>query len=350
MTRSTFAALDGALAQPVTTQLRSAMSKVLPGDELAFDMPLTQLGRWRIGGAADIVATPRSVGSLAAILSIIAEFGVPHVVVGDGSNLLYDDDGFRGVVVRVGRAFSSFGIDDAGIVFAEAGLWVPQFVRRVIGAGFAGATHAIGIPGTLGGLVTMNGGSQRRGIGENVVSVDVVDRDGTRRRIDADALGYSYRSSALQTGGAIVVSARFRFPPGDRHALRREAIAILASRRAKFPRVRANCGSVFVSDPKLYSLIGPPGLAIERAGLKGHTIGDAQISDDHANFIVNNGSARSADVLSLIALARQRVHDLTGIAMDAEVRHLAPDGTMRPAHEVAEGIRLSDIHGQETRP
>ncbi|PAX06350.1 UDP-N-acetylenolpyruvoylglucosamine reductase [Sphingomonas lenta] len=342
--------LDVPARRPTAGSALTRLHQVLAADELSRDVALAGLGRWRIGGPADLVVTPRSTESLAAALRVIAETGVPHVVIGDGSNLLFDDEGFRGVVVRVGRAFGGFAAKPDGHVEAGAGLWVPSFVRQVIEAGLAGATHAIGIPGTLGGLVTMNGGSQRRGIGENVLSVDVVKRDGTRRRIDRTELRYSYRASALQDAGAIVVAARFRFEPGDRHALRREAIGILAARRAKFPRVRANCGSVFVSDPKLYSLIGPPGLAIERAGLKGFAIGDAQISPDHANFIVNNGQARSADVLALIGLARERVRALTGIAMDAEVRHLAPDGVMRPAHEVAAVPRFIQPPGQEHRP
>lgn len=315
-----------------------ALRAVLPPHALTFDLPLATLGRWRIGGPADMVASPGGIETLRALMAIITKTGVPHVVVGDGSNLLYDDAGFRGVVVRIGRAFGGFAVGEDGVVNAGAGSWVPCFVRQVINAGLAGATHAIGIPGTLGGLLTMNGGSQRRGIGENVLSVDVLERDGTLVRIEQADLDYGYRRSALQTRGAIVVSARFHFDPADRYALRQEAISILAARRAKFPRVRANCGSVFVSDPALYSLIGPPGMAIEKAGLKGASIGGAQFSPDHANFIVNNGGARSQDVLELIALARLRVQALTGIAMDAEVRHLAPDGTMRPAHEVAHDL------------
>lgn len=308
-------------------------ARLEPG-EVAAGVPLSTLGRWRIGGPADVVVTPRTVEALGRALATVAELGMPHVVIGDGSNLLFDDEGFRGVVIRVGRALGGFRAGPDGAVDAGAGLWVPSFVRQVIEAGLTGATHAIGIPGTLGGLVTMNGGSQRRGIGENVVHVDVVDHGGALHRLDYAALGYSYRSSRLQRGDLIVVSARFRFEPGDRRALRREAIGILAARRAKFPRIRANCGSVFVSDPKLYDLIGPPGAAIERVGLKGEAIGGAQISPEHANFIVNNGGARACDVLALIALARRRVAELSGVEMDAEVRHLAPDGTMRPAHEV----------------
>ncbi|MEG3166388.1 UDP-N-acetylmuramate dehydrogenase [Sphingomonas sp. PB2P19] len=297
-------------------------------------MPLTTLGRWRIGGPADLVITPKNAAELTTTLANVARAGLPHVVIGDGSNLLFDDAGFRGVIIRIGRDFAHLTMGEDGIVTAGAGLWVPSFVRKIMAHGMAGATHAIGIPGTLGGLVTMNGGSQRRGIGEHVVSVDVVDVDGKQRRMMPIELNFAYRTSSLQANGAIVVSARFHFAAGDPAALRREALGILASRRAKFPKIRANCGSVFVSDPSLYDLVGPPGAAIERVGLKGFAIGDAQISPDHANFIVNNGRARSADVLALIGLARRRVYDLTGIAMNAEVRHLASDGTLRPAHEV----------------
>ena len=168
------------------------------------------------------------------------------------------------------------------------------------------------------------------------VHVDAIDHQGRMHRLTQEQLDYRYRASRLQRGDLIVVSAQLRFTPGDAHAMRREALSILAARRAKFPRVRANCGSVFVSDPALYAQIGPPGLAIERAGLKGVAAGGAQISPDHANFIVNNGGARAEDVLQLIRLARRSVANLSGIAMDAEVRHLAPDGVMRPAHEVAE--------------
>lgn len=304
--------------------------------EMRRGVSLASLGRWRIGGTADLVVEPATRGSLAATLRAITMSGIPHVVIGDGSNLLFDDAGFRGVVVRIGRAFGDVALLGNGVVRAGAGAWVPSLVRRAITAGLGGIVHAIGIPGTLGGLCVMNGGSQRKGIGEHIEQVEVMDYAGAIRCLDQHELGFAYRHSRLQDGRAIVVSATLRLVPGDRAALRREAITILASRRAKFPRVRANCGSVFVSDPKLYALIGPPGRAIEHAGLKGLRVGDAQISPDHANFIVNTGSARSADVLALIGAARETVRNLTGISMDAEVRHVAPDGLIRAAHEVSD--------------
>lgn len=302
--------------------------------ELRFDVPLSGLSRWRIGGPADVVVSPVTRDQLAITLRAVRALGLANIVIGDGSNLLFDDEGFRGVVIRVGRAFSDLEIAPGGRVTAGAGLWVPSFVRRVISAGLGGVVHAVGIPGTLGGLCVMNGGSQRKGIGEHVVEVEAIDRDGHVHRLSHAELGFAYRQSSLQTGELVVIGATLQLEPGDAAALRREAIEILASRRAKFPKVRANCGSVFVSDPKLYDLIGPPGLAIEKAGLKGLRSGDAQISPEHANFIVNNGAARSADVLKLIHSARDKVEALSGVAMDAEVRHVSPIGVMRPAHEV----------------
>lgn len=310
------------------------LSDRLAPAELAFDVPLAGLGRWRIGGRARVVATPGSREALAETLRTIAQTGAAHVIIGDGSNLLFDDAGFDGVVVRVGRALGECSISADGRVDAGAGIWVPRLTRLTVNAGLSGIIHTIGIPGTLGGLVVMNGGSQRKGIGDHVVHVDVMDYEGRTHRLERADLHFAYRTSALQQGGLVVTDVRLQLEPGDRDALRREAISIMASRRAKFPKVRANCGSVFVSDPKLYQLIGPPGEAIEKLGLKGKSVNDAQISPDHANFIVNNGHAQSADVLTLIHDIRQRVADASGIWMEAEVRHVSPDGVIRSAHEV----------------
>lgn len=319
-------------------RLLTTITDGLSVSEFQFGAPLSALSRWRIGGAADLVVAPASRDALARTLRAVASIDVPHVIIGDGSNLLFDDAGFRGVVVRVGRGLGGLAFGRDGEVTVGAGHWVPFFVRATIEHGLSGAVHAIGIPGTLGGLVAMNGGSQRKGIGEHLVAAEVMDFDGRVRWLGHAELDFAYRHSRLQDSGLVLLSARFRFEPGDAGALRREAIDILKSRRAKFPKIRANCGSVFVSDPRLYSLIGPPGLAIEKAGLKGLAAGDAQISPEHANFIVNNGQARSSDVLALIAAARRKVFDLTGVAMVAEVRHLSPVGQLRPAHEVAEQL------------
>lgn len=295
---------------------------------------LRDLSRWRIGGPADLLLTPRTVSELSDVMKFVKATDLRHAVIGDGSNILFDDRGFRGVVVRIGSAFSHFEKHQGGQITAGAGLWVPDFVRRVIRSGLAGCVHAIGIPGRLGGLIVMNGGSQRKGIGDQLVDVTFVRLSGEIAKVGRSECAFGYRTSRMQESGDIVVEARFSYDQGEVGALRREALGILMERNQKFPRKLSNCGSVFLSNPEMYAEIGPPGRAIEEAGLKGARQNDAEISSHHANFIVNKGKASSDDILSLISLARRKVADRTGYLMDCEVRYLEPEGSFRMAHQV----------------
>jgi UDP-N-acetylmuramate dehydrogenase len=303
------------------------------------DVPLASLARWRIGGPADLLVRPADTAGVARAVAVARDHDLPLFVMGDGSNMLFDDRGFRGLVVMIGPALGGFAV--AGTrVQAGAGLWVPDLARRLARAGLAGLEHVVGIPGRLGGLVVMNGGSQRKGIGTHVHAVTVVRPDGTVARRTQAALGYSYRHSALQGSGEIVTGVELELAPGDRGAIRREMVAILAARRAKFPKNLPNCGSTFLSDPAMYDRVGPPGKAIEAAGLKGLAIGGAQISPLHANFIVNRGGATAQEVLALVALIRETVRARTGFAMDCEVRHLTETGEEAPLHVFTDAGRF----------
>ncbi len=304
------------------------------------------LSRWRIGGCASGLVEPATAAETRLVLAALAEASLPVLVVGDGSNLLFDDAGFDGVIVRIGPALSGFR-REGRCVWAEAGIWVPRFVRELGRHGLSGLEHAIGIPGTLGGLIYMNGGSQRKGIGTNIVSVRGCDLRGNPFERSQAQCAFHYRGSSLQTDGLIVLEADLSFTKADPGAIRRDMIATLSERRRKFPKNLPNCGSVFLSDPAMYSIVGPPGAAIERAGLKGTRLGGAEISPIHANFIVNLGQATSNDVLGLVHLARTRVHDETGFWMDCEVRHVAPDGSIRPAHEAAAEAITTEAHAIE---
>ncbi|WP_337245969.1 UDP-N-acetylmuramate dehydrogenase [Luteimonas sp. gir] len=304
------------------------------GGHVATDVPLAPLSRWRIGGLARIYVEPSSAEEAAAVMAIMHGRPEPLFLMGDSSNTLFDSAGFDGVVVRIGRRMANMRLEGAQ-AWAQAGIWVPRFARRIGCSGLTGIEHTIGIPGTLGGLILMNGGSQRKGIGLNVVSVRCADSEGRLFELTHSECGFAYRSSTLQGQRTAILEARLEFERGDSAAIRREMLGILRSRRLKFPQKLPNCGSTFLSDPKMYSSVGPPGQALESAGLKGLRRGDAQISPMHANFIVNHGNASSSDVLWLIAHARNLVEQRTGYAMDCEVRHLAPDGALRPAHEPA---------------
>jgi UDP-N-acetylmuramate dehydrogenase len=324
------------------SQIVPALTRAVSG-AITFDADLSELSRWRIGGPALVMVEPHNGREAAAVMKIMAGRPEPLFIMGDASNVLFDSAGLNGVVLRIGHRMSRMQIEGTR-AWAEAGIWVPLFARRVGCAGLTGIEHIIGIPGTLGGLVLMNGGSQRKGIGLNVVDVLVADEMGEVRTLTREQFGFAYRTSSLQYNRAVIVEANFEFQLAPARQVRRQMIDIMVERRSKFPKNLPNCGSTFLSDPAMYATVGPPGRAIEQAGLKGLRLGGAQISPLHGNFIVNNGGATSDDVLGLIALIRQTVHERTGHFMDCEVRHVRPDGEVRAAHVSADEIMAAG-HG-----
>lgn len=301
-------------------------------DEVSYLVPLNELSYWKIGGLAQCVITPRSLKSLQEALAITSFYKrIPRLVIGDCSNLLFDDRGFDGVLIKIGNGLSNVSFTE-NQVYCEAGAWVPEVAYHSYRRGLGGIEHVCGIPGRIGGLVYMNGGSQRRGILENVESVIVMSLEGKIQKIPANEIFHSYRVSPFQGKPLVIAAVTLNLEPKNRAVVRNEMRKILSSRRKKFPRKLPNCGSVFLSNPAMYDVVGPPGYAIENAGLKGVKRGNAQLSPLHANFIVNLGGASSNDVLYLIALARKTVKQQTGFDMDCEVRYVSPSGEIVPAH------------------
>lgn len=303
----------------------------------SFNAPLAEHNSWQIGGPADLLIEPDSPHQVATVVRFARQHKIPLVVIGQGTNLLFDDAGVRGIVLKVGAQMSAIAIDGQRIL-AEGGAWVPQLARLSMRAGLSGLEHCIGIPGTVGGLVIMNGGSQRKGIGENIKKVWVVTADGEEQILSQAECAFSYRKSALQGTGAVVVKAELECPTGNIRDIRREMVCDLRERRQKFPRKQPNCGSVFLSTSEMHASVGPPGKIIEEAGLKGTRIGAAEISRQHANFIVNLGGASSADVLALIRSVREKIRSSIGFDLDCEVRYVSPDGQISPAHKQAERL------------
>lgn len=296
-----------------------------------FDESLAAHNSWQIGGHADLLVEPVTVGHVATVVAFARSHGLPLLVIGQGTNLLFDDNGLRGVVLKLGQNFSRIGVEGNRLT-AEAGAWVPGLARRAMQAGLAGLEHTIGIPGTLGGLVLMNGGSQRKGIGENVRRVWVIDRNGQQQELSREECRFSYRHSALQGTDAVVVRAELECTRSEPKRIRRAMLEDLRERRRKFPRKQPNCGSVFLSTSEMHASVGPPGRIIEEAGLKGTRIGQAEVSPQHANFIVNRGGATSKDVLNLIAHIRKVVYDRIGFDLCCEVRYVDSGGQIMAAH------------------
>lgn len=298
------------------------------------DVSLRDISRWRIGGRADVLISPRSINELSEMRAWIQERELQSLVIGATSNLLFSDAGLRAIAIQIGRELSSTSIEERAVI-AGPGVWVPGLARTVMLAGLTGIEHTCGIPGTLGGLVCMNGGSQRKGIGDHVSWVRSVDAAGTqilRQRADC---GFAYRTSAFQLNNEVICEVGLTLEvTASQNAQRREMLEILGDRRRKFPNKMPNCGSVFVSNPAMYADYGPPGRVIENAGLKGLRMGDAQVSPLHANFIINLGNATAKDTLALIRHVRNKAYEATGYLMESEVRFVSPDGSILPTHNV----------------
>ncbi|WP_321392059.1 UDP-N-acetylmuramate dehydrogenase [uncultured Desulfuromusa sp.] len=323
----------------MNNQLQKKLEKLASQDvgQVAFSELLSQHNSWKIGGAADLFIEPDNFKQIATVLRFVSVNQIPLVVIGQGTNLLFDDAGVRGVVLKIGEKMADIQIS-ANTIVAGGGAWVPQLTRMAMQAGLSGLEHCIGIPGTVGGLVMMNGGSQRKGIGENVVTVTVVNNAGITQQLSQSECDFSYRHSALQGSGCIVTRVELNCPAGDVKKIRRDMLADLRNRRHKFPRKQPNCGSVFLSTTAMHSTVGPPGKVIEDAGLKGLRVGNAEISQQHANFIVNLGGASSKDILILIKHVRQKVREHIGFELDCEVRYVQPDGILVPAHIQADKL------------
>lgn len=311
--------------------LISELSRLCPGG-VRRDVSLARFSNWKIGGRAAVMVEPESIEELSALRAFINREGLSSVVIGESTNLLFSDNGLNAICIRIGSRMSALTVVGCNVT-AEAGIWVPCLARRIMQAGLTGAEHTCGIPGTLGGLVCMNGGSQRKGIGRSVVSVMAITPDGEKVTFNREDCGFGYRQSIFQGNGAVIAAVDLRFARSlDRGAVRREMLAIMRERSCKLPRKLPNCGSVFKSNTELYSEIGPPGTVIQRLGLMGYRIGDAQVSTHHANIFINRGEAQATDMLRLIEKVGDSVLASTGCRMESEIQFVTPAGDIRPAY------------------
>lgn len=312
----------------MTMNHRLALKKLIENCGLTAyqNEPLSRHSTWRIGGPADLFVAPSSWQQVGLLLRHTHACNIPTIIIGKGSNLLFDDAGFRGIVIKISRKLARLSISGMS-VRAESGIATPRLARAVGLAGLSGLEHIVGIPGTLGGLVVMNGGSQRKTIGEVIVEVKVMDLCGEVHTVGHDECELSYRHSKFQNADSVLTEVTMELSAGRRDEIITEMLQILRQRRRKFPLTMPNSGSVFKCTKELYETIGSPGAVIEKLGLKGLRVGEAAISERHANFIVNLGAARSADVLQLIHCIRDRVYRATGVWMQCEAQYVSVESS-----------------------
>jgi UDP-N-acetylmuramate dehydrogenase len=296
-----------AIPPAVLSRLEGPGVSVLVGEELALATTL------RVGGAAGALVTVDDESALQRVVEAVREGGLELVVLGRGSNMLFSDEGWPGVVLRLGPGLR--GIDIEGtIVRVGAAEPMPAVALRTAQAGLAGFAWGAAVPGSMGGGVRMNAGAHGADMADSLVSARVLDaRTGKVGEWGLERLALSYRSSALGTD-SIVLSATLELEPGDSATILAEIDAIREWRRTHQPLHLPSCGSVFTNPPGASA-----GELIERVGLKGKRIGGAEVSDLHANFIVTRPGASAADVEALIELVAERVRSELGVELRAEV-------------------------------
>ena len=299
-----------------------ALALGLAEDEVEFhrSRSLARLTSWRIGGPGDLFVAPNDRRSLSAALGRASATGVPVTFIGGGTNLLVSDKGVRGLVIKLGEGFDYIRWADEGgekaTVEVGAATKLARLVRETVDAGYGGLEFAAGIPGLVGGGTLMNAGAFGGELGEAIQSIEVADGEGQVSRIGTTELQFSYRKLALQAD-RVLISVGFVLLRSSTSRLRNTVEVVQKKRIKKQPVGHPNAGSVFRNPPGEYA-----GRLIERAGLKGTQVGEARISDEHANFIVNLGDARADDVRRLMQLVQDSVWERSGVWLEPEVRML----------------------------
>lgn len=290
------------------------------------EAPLAPFTTFRVGGPAECLVEVRDSGELETAWRMAAELGVAAVVLGGGSNVLVSDAGVRGVVIRA-RGGTSAREGESG-VRADAGVSLNGLIRWTIGRGLAGLEVFAGTPGSVGGAVCGNAHYGGRAIGESVESVRLIAAGGETVDVSTAAMEFAYGRSRVQRTGEVVLSVLFALTAGaDTAGLRETARQSLAHRQRTQPLGRPSAGCVFrnpdpVADQVPKGIPASAGALIDRAGLKGQSIGGARVSMTHANFIVNEGGATASDVRRLVERCRAEVRDRFGVTLREEIRWL----------------------------
>jgi len=278
---------------------------------IALNESLAKYTSMKVGGPADYYVEPANKEDAVAIVMYFQRNGFPFMMLGRGSNMLISDEGYRGAAINLGESLANVTLS-GDLVIAEAGAKMTKFVDFCVQYEFAGVEMLAGIPGTIGGAVVMNAGAHGGEISNHLVDVEVL-RGQEVQRVKKEHAVFTYRHSGF--GNDVVLSASFKLPKGNKDELMKRRSEYLHQRNLTQPTNMPNSGSMFKNPPGNYAA-----KLIEQAGLKGKRVGDAQISEKHANFIINHGNAKASDVMTLIDLAQRTVYQNAGLQLELEVK------------------------------
>ena len=288
------------------------------------DAPMARYTTLHLGGPADLLAMPETPQQVQLLLKSAHELDVPVVIIGNGSNLLVKDGGVRGLVIRLCRCMQNIEVQ-GNTIRAQAGAMMSTLSNAAAEAGLAGLTFASGIPGTVGGGVYMNAGAYGGEMAQVVSLVEGFDMTGEAFRYTGEEMDFAHRHTRLMEEDKLITHVTFRLQPGKKEDLLAEMADFNARRADKQPLTKFSAGSTFKRPPN-----GFASAMVDQCGLKGFSIGGAQVSEKHAGFCINNGGT-AADFLALMAHVQQVVHDKFDTWLEPEVRILGEDA---PAKDI----------------
>lgn len=294
------------------------LSEAAGADHILKDEPMSAHTTFRIGGPADYFVVPEDAASLGRGVALCRAEGVDYFITGNGSNLLVGDGGYRGVVFHICHTMDDVAYEEKGtelLVEAGAGVMLSSLARQVSSKGYTGFEYATGIPGTLGGGVTMNAGAYGGEISDNLLWAELMDETGAVLRLERERLKLSYRHSVMMEQSLVVLRAGFSFTKGDAMAITEKVAELSRSRKEKQPLEYPSAGSTFKRPEGYFA-----GKLIQDCGLKGFRVGDAMVSEKHSGFVINVGHATAADVMTLIRHVQQEVDRQFCVRIEPEVR------------------------------
>jgi len=289
--------------------------------QFCLDEPLQKHTTWKVGGPVDILYRPHDPEECANVLQLAAEYQVPVTILGAGSNVLVADQGLRGLVI-VTEGFRKISWEQHQVI-AGSGVLLSHLSRLAADQGLSGLEFAAGIPGSLGGAVVMNAGAYGYSMEQLIVNVKTIDLAGKRKEYYQEDLAFAYRYSIFKQRQELITEVKLTFQPGNIAKIKEQMNKYLMMRREKQPLELPNAGSVFKNSRQ------GAGRLIESIGVKGWRVGDAQISEKHANFIVNLGQAKASEIRELIREVQIAVKEKCGIDLETEVVFLGFEDNRR---------------------
>ncbi len=298
------------------TYIYEKICNTIDKETVKIDEPMSRHTTFRIGGPADIFVDATSIQAIQAVVGICKAEGVPYFILGNGSNLLVGDGGYRGVVIQIYKGLSHIQVNGEKI-YAEAGAVLSKVGRAALEQDLTGFEFAAGIPGSLGGAVMMNAGAYGGEMKDVLVSATVLNRDGDVIEIPANKLQLGYRTSILEKNGYIALAATLQLKKGCRASIESKMEELKEQRVTKQPLEYPSAGSTFKRPEGYFA-----GKLVQDAGLKGFSVGGAQVSEKHSGFVINKGNASAKDVIALMEQVSDKVEQQFGVRLEPEIKRI----------------------------